>query len=264
MKKIIFVILGALFLSIQTSNAAQNDNFNQNTWYQPKIGTSWQLQLTGEINTKYDVNLYDVDLIETPQNVIDDLQSKGKKVICYFSAGSWEKFRDDAKDFPKDVIGKKLAGWPDEKWLNIAKYEKFADIMKKRLDLAVQKKCDGVDPDNVDGYQNKNGFNLTYKHQLEYNKWLSTEAHKRNLAIGLKNDLDQIKDLVNDFDFAVNEECFTYNECNLLLPFTKQKKAVLGVEYKLNVKKFCKKANDLNFSFLKMNYDLEGSRISCN
>ncbi len=39
------------------------------------------------------------------------------------------------------------------------------------------------------------------------------------LAVGLKNDLDQLVDLVGDFDFAVNEQCYRFNECNKYTPF---------------------------------------------
>lgn len=42
--------------------------------------------------------------------------------------------------------------------------------MQARLDLAVQKGCDGVEPDNVDGYQNNSGFPLTAQDQLAYNR----------------------------------------------------------------------------------------------
>lgn len=51
-----------------------------------------------------------------------------------------------------------------------------------------------------------------------------SEAHNQGLAIGLKNDLLQIKDLLHDFDFAINESCekFHYNgqsNCLLYQPF---------------------------------------------
>ena len=75
---------------------------------QAKAGASWQWQLSEEINTSYDVDMYDIDLVETPQSVIDELHSKGEKVICYFSAGSWEEFRDDANDFRKKFWEKHL------------------------------------------------------------------------------------------------------------------------------------------------------------
>jgi len=232
--------------------------------YAPIPKTSWQWQLSGEINTNYDVEMFDIDLINTPQSIIDKLHDKGIKVICYFSAGSWESFRSDADQFPKEVLGKTLKGWDNEKWLDVSNYNTFSKIMQTRLDLAVEKTCDGVEPDNVDAYQNKNGFDLTYSDQLKYNKWLAEEAHKRNLAIALKNDLDQVKDLVDYFDFAINEQCFEYDECDKLKPFIQQNKAVFGVEYELETSKFCSVANDLSFSWLKMDYDLDGGRISCN
>lgn len=96
-------------------------------------------------------------------------------------------------------------------------------IMQKRLDLAKSKGCDGVEPDNVDAYTQKNGggFKITYQQQLTYNIWLAREAHARDLSIGLKNDVDQVKDLVTHFDWALNEECYEYNECDTLAPFIK-------------------------------------------
>jgi hypothetical protein len=72
--------------------------------------------------------------------------------------------------------------------------------MSARMDLAKTKGCDGVDPDNVDAYENKSGFNLTGSNQIAYNTWLAQQAHARDLAVGLKNDIDQIKDLVDHFD----------------------------------------------------------------
>jgi len=235
----------------------------KNSLYKPVPATSWQWQLSGSINTEYDVEVYDIDLVEAPQSVIDELHEKGIKVVCYFSAGSWEEFRDDTTDFPKDVLGSALEGWPDERWLDISNYRVFSGIMEARMDLAVKKSCDGIEPDNVDGYLNENGFDLSYEEQLEYNKWLAEEAHERGLSIGLKNDLEQINDLVDYFDFAVNEQCFEYDECDMLLPFISQEKAVFGVEYELEPEEFCEKAKRMQFSWLKMDYNLNGGRISC-
>ncbi|MFC1687100.1 endo alpha-1,4 polygalactosaminidase [Patescibacteria group bacterium] len=282
MKKTIFISLIILFIllvigyiiltqqeseeantNVNTSNANTNIN-TQATWYIPQPGITWQWQLSGAINTTHDVALYDIDLINTPQATIDQLHSNGSKVICYFSAGSWESFREDASDFPDEVIGKTLDGWQDEKWLDISNYENFASTIRQRLDTAVQKKCDGVEPDNVDGYQNDSGFDLTYEDQRNYNQWLASEAHKRNLSIALKNDLDQVDDLVGYFDFAINEQCFEYDECETLLPFIQNNKAVLGVEYNLDTDEFCETAASMNFSWLKMNLDLDGSRVACN
>ncbi len=103
--------------------------------------------------------------------------------------------------------------------------------MIARLDLAVQKGCDGVEPDNMDAYSNNSGFNLTSDNQLAYNKFIANEARSRGLSVALKNDLDQVKELEPFFDFAVNEQCHAYNECQYLEPFIDAKKPVFNAEY---------------------------------
>jgi hypothetical protein len=232
-------------------------------WWQPAPGTSWQWQLTETIDTSLNVQMYDIDLFEAPQETINSLHADGRVVICYFSAGSWEDWRPDAADFPAEVIGDPLEGWPGEKWLDIRRLDLLAPIMQARLDLAVQKGCDGVEPDNVDGYANQTGFPLSASDQLTYNTWLAEQAHMRSLSIGLKNDLEQVGDLLPLFDWALNEECFTYSECELLSPFIESNKAVFGVEYELEAADFCPQANAMHFSFLKKNWELDAWRVDC-
>lgn len=152
---------------------------------------------------------------------------------------------------------KNLDKWPWEKRLDISKYKDFSNIILKRLDLAKEKWCDWVDPDNVDWYNNVTWFELTYEDQLEYNKFLSLEAHKRWLSIWLKNDLLQINDLVDYFDFAINESCYSNNECYYLNKFIENNKPVFGIEYKKNLKDFCYEAIKSKFSFVKDTYDLD-------
>ncbi len=159
-------------------------------WWKPKPRTAWQIQLNSGISTAYKSAMYDIDLFDTPQPVIDKLHSKGIKVVCYFNTGGYEDWRPDAQIFPLAALGKPLDGWPGERWLDIRQINLLAPIMQARMDLALAKRCDGVDPDNVDGYANDTGFPLTAQDQVNYNQWLAQEAHLRNLAIGLKNDLD--------------------------------------------------------------------------
>lgn len=230
--------------------------------WQPTPGTSWQLQLQGEIDTGYNVQMYDIDLFDTPQSVIDQLHSQGKTVICYFSAGSWENWRPDADQYPAEVKGRSN-GWPGEAWLDIRRLDLLGPILQARLDIAVSKGCDGVDPDNVDGYTNNTGFPLTYQDQLTFNMWLAQEAHTRNLSVGLKNDLNQIEDLVVYFDWSLNEQCFQYDECELLLPFIQANKAVFGVEYSGDPAQFCPQANNLSLDWLMKNLDLDAWRLDC-
>jgi len=231
--------------------------------WQPRPGTTWQWQLTGTIDTTVDVEMYDVDLVDTPQSTIDALHAAGRKVVCYFSAGSWEDWRPDADQFPSEVLGNPLAGWPDERWLDVRQLDVLAPIMEARLDLAVQKDCDGVEPDNVDGYTNTTGFPLSAGDQRTYNLFLAAAAHARGLSVGLKNDLEQIGELLPYFDWALDEQCFEYDEYALLDPFVAAGKAVFGVEYEGDPAVFCPQANARQFSWLKKNLDLDAWRIDC-
>jgi len=219
--------------------------------------------LQGSINTSHPVQMYTLDLYDTPQSVIDTLHTRGVKVICYFSAGTFEDWRSDASAFPSEVLGNPLADWPGERWLDIRRIDVLGPIMAARFDLAKAKQCDGVDLDNVDGYTNTPGFPLTAENQLYYNQWLAENAHARGLAVGLKNDLNQIAELVPHFDFAINEQCAQYKECNLLNPFIAANKAVFQIEYQGNKTKVCAAANAMNFDALYKRLDLESWRLAC-
>jgi len=232
--------------------------------WQPKPGTTWQWQLSGTLDTSLNVAMYDIDLFDNAASVIAGLKARGIKVVCYVDVGSWEPGRPDASQFPSSVIGSVMDGWPDEKWLDI-RSNTVRDLMAKRFDVAAQKGCDGVEPDNVDGYTNSTGFPLTAAAQLSYNKFLAKSAHARGLSVALENDPDQVQDLVGDFDFELDEQCFQYSECNALLPFIQAGKAVFEVEYGAASKAstVCPKANALNFDTLIKNLALDAPRTAC-
>lgn len=226
-------------------------------WYRPSIGVTWQWQLQGNINTAYQAEIYDVDLFETSAETIQSIHEKGIKVICYFSAGSYESYRDDKGQFLASVLGNTLDGWADEKWVDI-RSSNVKSIMSARLDLAKEKGCDGVEPDNIDGYSKKTGFNFTAEELLVYNKYLAEAAHERGLSIGLKNNLKQVNDLVDYYDFAVNEKCFEYDECSELAPFINNGKPVLNAEYAVNFREIlCSDSILLQFSTLILPWDLD-------
>ena len=120
--------------------------------------------------------------------------------------------------------------------------------MEARLDLCRDKGFDGVEADNVDGYVNNTGFPLTAEDQLIFNTFLADAAHARGLSIGLKNDVEQAAVLEPLFDWAINEECVRFRECELLLPFIEAGKAVFHVEYGVEVSEFCPLTVGLGFS----------------
>lgn len=202
----------------------------EGAWYRPGVAATWAWQLQGDLNTSYDVEIYDIDLFDTDAADIAALQSAGHRVLCYFSAGSYEEWRPDAADFDPSDLGNTLSGFPDERWLNI-RSSQVVQVMDDRLDLAVAKGCDGVEPDNVTGYEEDTGFGLTATDQLAFNRHLFNAAHERGLAVALKNDLGQIEELLDYVDLMVNEQCHELSECDALQPFVEAGKPVLNAEY---------------------------------
>lgn len=231
--------------------------------WRPVLGTTWQWQLSGRPDLTVQAQIYDVDLFDTSADVVKRLHAQGRRAVCYFSAGSWEPGRPDSGAFPGAVRGRPLEGFEDERWLDIRRTDLLLPLMAKRLDLCRAKGFDGAEPDNVDGYANPSGFPLTGVQQLRYNRALAALAHARGLAVALKNDLDQVSLLAPAFDFAVNEQCAEYRECNRLGPFVKAGKPVLHVEYNLPLASFCPATRPLRFSSLLKHEDLGVYRLSC-
>ena len=192
--------------------------------------------------------MYDVDLFDTDAAVVAALHLDGRKVVCYVNAGGWEDWRPDTEEFPSEVIGSNLDDWEGERWLDIRHLDVLGPIIEARMDLCEAKGFDAIEPDNVDGFLNDTGFPLTYADQLAYNVWLAAAAHERGLSIGLKNDMEQIPDLLSHFDWALNEQCFEYEECETLLPFIEAGKPVFHVEYELETDEFCQQARAMGFS----------------
>ena len=242
---------------------------NPSGFWKPPPGTTWQWQLDGDIDTSFDVAVYDIDLFDAPESIIDTLHAQGRTVICYFSAGSREEGREDADQFTDDDYDKRLEDWPRERWLDV-RSQNVRRIMEQRLDLALAKDCDAVEPDNVDGFQNDSGFPLTAEDQLDYNRFLADAAHARGLSVGLKNALDLVPELEPEFDWALNEECLAYEECEALAPFLAAGKAVFHVEYVDDSAdgpalqaEVCDDPSIAGFSTLIKTYDLEAWRLTC-
>jgi hypothetical protein len=228
----------------------------------PGPGLAWQWQLSGRLDPTVDVPVYDIDGFDHPASAVADLHRRGRKVICYLSTGAWEDFRPDADRFPKSLLGRGN-GWEGERWLDIRRTDLLEPLMAERLDMCRDKGFDAVEPDNMDGYANRTGFPLTAGDQLRYNRLIARLAQERGLSVGLKNDLDQIPELVGDFDFAVNEQCAEHDECAALSPFVRAGKAVFHVEYELPTREFCPTTRALGLSSMLKKYDLGVWREPC-
>jgi hypothetical protein len=213
-----------------------------------------------------DAEVYDIDLNDNEASIIQELHRQGRKVICYISVGSWEDWRPDADRFPDEVLGKDYEGWPGEKWLDIRRIDLLAPIMRARLDRCRAKGFDGVEPDNIEIYDNDTGFPLSYSDQLTYARWLADEAHARGLAIGIKNAPDMVTDSLSFFDFAITEDAFYYDWINEMLPFIKAGKPVFAAEYTdmhVDFDAACAWGKANAVSFILKNRILTAYRLTC-
>jgi hypothetical protein len=106
----------------------------------PKVADTWQIILSHPPSLSQtltpNATVFDIDLFDTPTSTIQALQQQGKKVLCYFK---------------KEDLGKGLQGWAGEKWIKLSS-DNVRSVIRKRIEMAKSKGCDGVDPDNVDGY----------------------------------------------------------------------------------------------------------------
>ncbi|MBV9416827.1 MAG: endo alpha-1,4 polygalactosaminidase [Solirubrobacterales bacterium] len=252
-----FAILAACFAALAVLSAAAPGRI-----WTPAQHTTWQWQLTTPVRQSVQAQMFDIDLFDNSASVVAALHRRGRHVICYLDAGTIENYRADTGRFPTSVQGK-TNGWPGERWLDIRNLSALEPIMRARFSLCKRKGFDGVEADNVDGYANDTGFPLTAADQLTYNRWLARTAHSFGLSIALKNDLDQVPALERYFDFALDEQCFEYTECDKLRPFVAAHKAVFEVEYNLSPDEFCAQANALGFMSMRKTLDLGVNRQVC-
>jgi hypothetical protein len=127
--------------------------------------------------------------------------------------GRLERFRRDKDKFPDSVLGRALDGWPGERWLDIRRIGVRAPIMKARIAKCARKGFDALEPDNIDGYQNKSVSRFPEATSFATTAGSRARRTRRASQLHSKNDLGQVKALVPTFEFAIVEECFRYREC---------------------------------------------------
>lgn len=239
------------------------------TYWKPAAGTTWQIVLQHGLGTTApNVSVYDIDLFDNNATIVRTLHGMDRKVICYLSAGSYEDFRPDSDQFKKSDYGKELKGWPGEFWLD-TRSENVRSIMKARLKIAASMGCDGVDPDNVDGFVNDSGFPLNTTNALDFITFLAKEAHGLGMAIGLKNAGDLVRSTVDFLQWEVNEQCVQFEECEVFRPFVDAGKPVFHIEYvdgksmSTMKQKVCVNNSKSGFSTLLKNMDLDDWVETC-
>lgn len=251
-----FVVVVALVLGLAIGLVRRrNNNADESTYdpnkkteramWVPKPGDTWEYQTRNRLKSKAALNernlernptgaaVFDIDLFQNDKALIDELHANDTKVICYFSAGTAELWRQDANYFPPHAQGLGQAKKMGSRWLNINDGT-VQQLMRKRVDLAVNKDCDAIDPAFIDAYQwpvEGTGFSITEDDAVAYVKMLAEHAHSRNLAFGLRRAPEIAARLMEDVDFSVCESCSKTKDCEAYQKFLDAGKPVFHVEY---------------------------------
>ena len=212
------------------------------TRWKPAVGTSWQWQLSGPADLSAPVGVFVLDLDQTSTATVDAIHAKGARAVCLLPTGTWQGSRLDAAAYPAGVLGKTVAGYPDERYVDLRAITALRPVIDARLDRCAIKGFDGVAPDVDDSVVDVGaagvGFPLGYSDQIAFDRAVAADAHARGLAIGLKNgtfgtDVQRfVADLEPVTDFALNEECAAAGGlCGALAVFGRHGKPVFHTEY---------------------------------
>lgn len=160
---ILFAVTSALPSPVFTGTTDRTNTMRTRTaptrdilWL-PQVGQSWQIILNNTIENAAintlapSVDIWDLDYTIHSVETFQRLRNAGKKIICYFSAGTLENYRLDKNEFDSHDVGKQLKMWPEERWVNI-RSPKVRSIMSRRIAEAASYGCDAIDPDNIDGF----------------------------------------------------------------------------------------------------------------
>ncbi|MDH2908888.1 MAG: endo alpha-1,4 polygalactosaminidase [Candidatus Eremiobacteraeota bacterium] len=200
-------------------------------WWVPAPGSSFQYDLSQAGLPSPGASIEDIDWEATTASEVATLHAAGAHAVCYVDAGSYENWRPDAASFPAVVLGNTYAGYPNERWLDIRRIDLLAPIMDARIATCQAKGFDGVEFDNVDGYDNNTGFPLTLQDDETYLANLAAFAHANGLAVGLKNAPEMLPAMASTVDFAINESCWAQGWCAQDAPLRAQHKFIVDVEY---------------------------------
>ncbi|HTU59262.1 MAG TPA: endo alpha-1,4 polygalactosaminidase [Polyangiales bacterium] len=225
-------------------------------------GMRLHYQITGTPQLDAAADLFVLDLFDTEAEDLAALHARGRVAIAYLSAGSHEPWRPDADDFPEQAIGSRLASYPNESWLDIRAASVRA-LMHKRLQLARNKGFDGIYPGSLDAYRSQSGFTLSESDQLDYDRFLASEARALGLSPGLSGDFMLGAQLIDAFDWAIAFGCFAADSCERLTPWAERNKPVFDLELEGELSTLCPMADALGFSLVLKQPGFDAWSRSC-
>jgi hypothetical protein len=228
------------------------------------LTATWQIQLTGKVDTSVDASVYDIDPFIVTDAELGALHAAGRRVLCYVSVGTVEAWRDDAGDFPAAAVGAVDANYPDERWLDVRDGVVRA-VMTARLAAARTKGCDGVELSSLSSGGQDTGFPLTPADRLDYARFLTAEARRLGLSPGIGGGEDRAASYEPEFDWAFTEDCLQAAGCGAMAPFVEARKVVFAVEFgtESDLASICPRAKTAGLNVLIKNRALDAFRVAC-
>ena len=227
-----------------------------------QIGDSFDVQYTEPYRLDRKVQTLVLDADEFGREVILGLRAEGTKVMCSVSVGTLESYRADFDAFPPEVIGRGLPDWPDERYIDIRNHAALLPVMRARFQNCKEAGFDGVSPDNIDGYDNDSGFDLTQADAVAYVKALAEIAHGMDLLIGQKNAPELAESLSEHLDFVITESCWKWEFCDAFTGYTSAGKPIFAIEYTDDSPDFaaaCARAREVGISMILKERELTGA-----
>ncbi len=277
------ITLTVLFLALMVSSTSAAITRTATSWWHPALGDQpwqWELGHSLSLTSASDMGtgvllpngkaapapvIYDIDGFDNSATTVADLHAKGFHAVCYIEVGAAENYRPDYKSFPAAALGKVMAGYPAERYLDIRNAEVVA-VIEARLTMCHQKGFDAVETDIDESYGSPTGFPLTKAEEETYMTTLAGDMHALGMAWWIKNPDDTGDSYASDMsgvaDAVLTEECNQYATCGLLSAYEGHK-AVFNAEYSLATSRFCAADVARGFNGAKWNVNLNGGRHPC-
>jgi hypothetical protein len=163
--------------------------------------------------------MFNIDGFDNSGSVVSTIHSRHgltlphEKAICYLSLGSWENFRSDEGTWPTRALRLALGGFPQEHWVDVRQLSSLLPVIEARLQMCASKGFDGIEVDNIDGWQNPSGFPLSPEDAEAWLAAIASQAHSLNLFVLWKNDPLLASFGKRYFDGSLSEQCYEYQEC---------------------------------------------------
>ena len=239
-------------------------------WWKPAKGVSFDWCLNEfKDDDLFTADVVDVDAFTTSREQVARLHAEGKKVIAYLSVGTIENYRPDGDLLPKEVVGRVYPEWPDERWIDLRQPEKLRPWLNSRINMILAKGFDAIEPDNLDGYANGTGFDLSVDDLRRYLDLLISLAHSNGLGIGQKNVPELTAEYVAKFDWALTEDAFEQGWQEQVKPYITAGKPVFATEYTDETSQatftsqFCPRAKTLGYSLILKKRSLNKWTVNC-